>query len=125
MPVEEMLVDLAACFEYLSLLDGYSGYNQILIAEEDVPKTAFRCPGALGSYEWVVMPFGLKNTGATYQRAMNAIFRDFIKKFIQPILHSRIGKWALALTKFSLTFKPLKAMKGQIVADFIVDYVMV
>lgn len=51
MPVAEILVDSVAGFEYLSLLDGYSGYNQILIAEEDVPKTEFRCPGALGTYE--------------------------------------------------------------------------
>ncbi|XP_072086771.1 uncharacterized protein [Arachis hypogaea] len=36
-------------------------YNQIFIAEDDVSKTAFRCLGALGTYEWVVMPFGLKN----------------------------------------------------------------
>ncbi|XP_050918742.1 uncharacterized protein LOC127136193 [Lathyrus oleraceus] len=43
----------------------------------------------------------------------------------KPILHSRIGKWALALTIFSLTFKPLKAMKGQIMVDFIVDHAMV
>ncbi|PNX70945.1 hypothetical protein L195_g057901, partial [Trifolium pratense] len=48
MPVAEMLIDSAAGFEYLSMLDGYSGYNQIFIAEEDVAKTAFRCPGALG-----------------------------------------------------------------------------
>jgi len=41
MPVAEMLVDLAAGFEYLSMLDGYSGYNQIFIVEEDVSKTAF------------------------------------------------------------------------------------
>ena len=47
MSVAEMLVDSAAGFEYLSMLDGYSGYNQICIAEEDVPKTAFRCPGAI------------------------------------------------------------------------------
>ena len=40
----------------------------------------------------------------------------------KPILHSRIGKWALALTEYSLTFVPLKAMKGQVVADFIVDH---
>ena len=51
MLVEEMLVDSAASFEYMSMLDGYSGYNQIFIAEEDVSKTAFRCPGALGTYE--------------------------------------------------------------------------
>ena len=41
MPVAEMLVDSAAGHEYLSMLDGYSGYNQILVAEEDVSKTAF------------------------------------------------------------------------------------
>jgi len=78
MPVAEMLMDSAAGFEYLSMLDGYSGYNQIFIAEEDVSKTAFRCPGALGFYEWLVMSFSLKNVGATYQKAMNSMFHDFI-----------------------------------------------
>ena len=48
MPVAEMLVDSAAGFEYLSMMDGYSGYNQILIAEEEISKDAFHCPGALG-----------------------------------------------------------------------------
>lgn len=51
---------------------------------------------------------------------------DIIKHMLsKPIPHSRIGKWALVLTEFSLTFKPLKAMKGQIVADFIVDHAVV
>jgi hypothetical protein len=36
------------------------------MAKEDIPKTAFRCPGAIDLYEWVVMTFGLKNTGTTY-----------------------------------------------------------
>lgn len=44
-PVAEMLVDSAVDFEYLSMLDGYSGYNQIFIAEEEVLKMAFRCLG--------------------------------------------------------------------------------
>jgi hypothetical protein len=44
------------------------------MAVEDVAKTAFRCPGHIGLFEWIVMTFGLKNAGATYQRAMNYIF---------------------------------------------------
>ena len=92
MPVAEMLVDSAAGYEYLSMLDGYSEYNQIFIAEEDVSKTAFRCPGALGTYEWVVMPFGLKNAGATYQRAMNTIFHDFINTFMQVYIDDIVIK---------------------------------
>src|ERR1044072_2849971 len=92
MPVAEMLIDSAAGFEYLSMLDGYSGYNQIFIAEEDVAKTAFRCPGAFGTYEWVVMPFGLKNVGATYQRVMNTIFHDFIETFMQVYIDDVVIK---------------------------------
>ncbi|XP_072080962.1 uncharacterized protein [Arachis hypogaea] len=83
MPIADMLIDYAVGNEILSLMDSYSGYNQIFIAEDDVSKIAFRCPGALGTYEWVVMPFGLKNAGATYQRAMNAIFHEFIGKFMK------------------------------------------
>nr|KYP59343.1 Retrovirus-related Pol polyprotein from transposon opus [Cajanus cajan] len=40
----------------------------------------------------------------------------------KPVLHSRIGKWALTLTKYSLTFEPLKATKGQVIADFHADH---
>ena len=47
-------------------MDGFSSYNQILIAVEDIPKMAFRYPGSIGTFEWLVMPFGLKNAGVTY-----------------------------------------------------------
>lgn len=63
MPVEEMLVDSTTGHKYLGMLNGYYGYNQIFIADEDVPKMEFRCPGALGTYQWMVMPFGLKILG--------------------------------------------------------------
>lgn len=43
----------------------------------------------------------------------------------KPILHSRFGKWALALTKYSLTYVPLKAMSGLIIVDFIVDHAVI
>ncbi|WJX40324.1 hypothetical protein P8452_27811 [Trifolium repens] len=271
MPVAEMLIDSAAGFEFLSMLDGYSGYNQIFIAEEDVSKTAFRCPGdflgfvvdkkgieinqnktkailetkppstkkqlqsLLGKinflrrfisnlsgkaqafspllrlkkddpFKWneehqkafddindylikppVLMPpsrnkamklyiaasdktigsmlaqeddNGIENAVYYLSRVLNdaetrytAIEKlclclyfsctklkhyikpvdvyvyshfDVIKHMLtKPILHSRIGKWALALTEYSLTYKPLRAVKGQIVADFIVDHSLV
>nr|CAD1839650.1 unnamed protein product [Ananas comosus var. bracteatus] len=52
MPIADMLVDSAAGNEILSFMDGHAGYNQIYIAEEDVAKTAFRCPGSIGTFEW-------------------------------------------------------------------------
>ncbi|BBH05586.1 transposable element gene [Prunus dulcis] len=54
----DLLVDRAAKHEILSFMDGHSGYNQIFIAEEDVHKTAFRCPGSIETFEYLVMPFG-------------------------------------------------------------------
>ena len=78
MPIANMLVDSIANKELLSFMDGFSRYNQILIAIDDVSKTVFRCPSSLGTFEWLVMPFGLKNASTTYQRAMNAIFHDML-----------------------------------------------
>lgn len=50
---------------------------------------------------------------------------DIIKHMLsKPILYSRVGKWALALTEYSLTYAPLKVMKGQIIIDFIVDHAL-
>ncbi|XP_068336619.1 uncharacterized protein [Pyrus communis] len=78
--------------ELLSFMDGHAGYNQIFIADADVHKTAFHCPGALGTYEWVVMPFGLKNAGATYQRAMNMIFHDLIGTIVEVYIDDVVVK---------------------------------
>ncbi|CAN6687461.1 unnamed protein product [Malus baccata var. baccata] len=72
MPMADLSIDA------VSFMDGNAGYNQIKMAPEDIHKTAFRCPGHVGAYEYLVMPFGLKNAGATYQRAMNDIFHDLI-----------------------------------------------
>ena len=55
-----------------------NGKLRILIVVEDIPKTAFACFGSIGTFEWLVMPFGLKNVGATYQMVMNAIFHDML-----------------------------------------------
>ena len=62
-------------------MDGSSGYNQIRMAHEDEELTAFRTPK--GIYYYKVMPFGLKNAGATYQRAMQKIFNDMLHKNVE------------------------------------------
>ena len=78
MPIADMLVTSTANNELLSFMDSFSGYNQILIVVDYISKTTFRCPGSLGTFKWLVMTFGLKNAGATYQRDMNAIFHDML-----------------------------------------------
>jgi hypothetical protein len=78
MPVADLLIDSASDNKVISFLDGNADYNQIFMAKEDVSKTTFRCLGFVGLFELVVMTFGLKNAGVTYQRAMNLIFRDLL-----------------------------------------------
>jgi len=92
MPVVDMLVDAATGYKVISFMDGNVGYNQIFMAEEDIHKTAFRCPGSLGLYEWVVMTFGLKNAGATYQRAMDYIFHELIGKIVEIYIDDVVVK---------------------------------
>jgi hypothetical protein len=83
MPVADLLVDAAAGHKVISFMDGNAGYNQFFMAIEDISKMAFRCPGHIGLFEWIVMTFGLKNAGATYQRAMNCIFHELIGKIVE------------------------------------------
>ena len=84
MPIVDMLVDTIANNGILSFMDDYFGYNQINLIEEDIHKIAFRCPRTIGIFEWVVMPFGLKNAGAKYQRTMNVIFNYWLKYIFGP-----------------------------------------
>ena len=83
MLIANMLVDAATRHKVISFFDGNAGYNQIFMVEEDIAKTVFRCPGAIGLFEWVVMTFGLKNVGATYQRVMNCIFHKLIGRIVE------------------------------------------
>jgi hypothetical protein len=83
MSITDLLIDVIARHPIISFMDGNAGYNQVFMAEEDIPKTAFRCPGHVGLFEWIVMTFGLKNAGATYQRAMNFIFHEYIGTLVE------------------------------------------
>jgi hypothetical protein len=96
MPVAETLINAAADNKILSFMDGNAGYNQIFMAPEDIHKIAFRVPGAMGLFEYVVMTFGLKNVGATYQRAMNYIYHDLIGKLLEIYINDVVVKSTLA-----------------------------
>ena len=72
LPRVDVLVDSTARHQLLSFMDAFSGYNQIRMYEADQEKTSFVTSQGLFCYK--VMPFGLKNAGATYQRLMNKMF---------------------------------------------------
>ena len=83
LPHMDMLIDSAVEHAMFSFKDGFSGYNQIRMSLKDVAKTAFRTP--IRNFYYTIMPFGLKNACATYQRAMTAIFHDMMLKV--PIVY--------------------------------------
>jgi hypothetical protein len=87
-----MLINNASGHRVIIFLDSNAGYNQIFMAEEDISKTAFCCPGFISLFEWVVMTFGLKNIGATYQRAMNVIFHDLLGIILEVYINDVIVK---------------------------------
>ena len=81
LPSIDTIMDLTSGHSMFSLMDGFSGYNQIKIELEDQDKTTFTC--AWGTFCWNGIPFCLKNAGVTYQRAMITIFHDMMHKFME------------------------------------------
>ncbi|KAK5776518.1 hypothetical protein PVK06_044477 [Gossypium arboreum] len=123
LPHIDTLVDNTVGYSLFSFMDGFSGYNQIKMHLEDMNKTTFVT--MWGTFCYKVMPFGLKNAGATYQRAMVTLFHDMIHKEIEVYVDDIIAKSRtkeeyvqvlrklfLRLRKFQLKLNPAKCTFG-------------
>ena len=83
-------MDSTASHKLLSFMDVFLGYNQIRMDEADQEKTSFVTSQGLFCYE--VMPFGLKNAGAIYQRLVNHMFRPQIRRNVEAYVDDMLVK---------------------------------
>nr|KYP54333.1 Retrovirus-related Pol polyprotein from transposon 17.6 [Cajanus cajan] len=123
LPNIDCLVDGASRYELLSFMDAYSGYNQIRMHPMDEDKTAFIADQANFCYR--VMPFGLKNAGATYQRLMDKVLVDQLGQNVEAYVDDMVVKSASidrhfgdlqelfdTIRKFQLKLNPEKCSFG-------------
>ncbi|KAM2519608.1 hypothetical protein ACFX1W_000213 [Malus domestica] len=109
LPLIDRLIDSTAGCELLSFMDAYLGCNQILLNPLDQEYTAFTTDRGLYCYK--VMPFGLKNAGATYPRLVNSMFAEQIGKNMEVYVDDMLVKSKHAdqhITNLSETFTILK-----------------
>jgi len=110
LPRIDQVVDSTAGCELLCFLDAYSGYHQVSLKESDCIKTSFITP--FGAFCYISMPFGLKNAGATYQRAMQQCLREQIGRNVEAyvddiVIKSRVKEDLIA--DLSETFTSLRS----------------
>ena len=115
LPRIDMVVDSTAGCELLSFLDCYSGYHQISLKEEDQIKTPFIMP--FGTYYYTTMSFGLKNVGATYQRAIQRCLKDQIGHNVEAYIDDVVVKSKTTdklIADLEQTFKALKEFRWKL-----------
>ena len=94
LPRIDLIVDAIAGHELLSFMDAFSGYKQISMDPDDQEKTSFVT--GQGTYCYRVMPFGLKNAGATYQRLVNRMFQKQIGTSMEVYIDDKLVKSTIA-----------------------------
>ena len=85
MPLILSILSTMAGSTVFSKIDLLSGFHQIRIHHEDIEKNAFNAQ--FGAFEWVVMPFGLCNARATFQRVVHDVLRDYLGIFVWVYIH--------------------------------------
>ncbi|CAA0810440.1 Unknown protein, partial [Striga hermonthica] len=123
LPHIDYMVDATSGHELMSFMDAYSGYNQIPMDPEDSEHTSFY--SARGLYCYTMMPFGLKNTGATYQRLVNKMFAtlightmevyvdDMLVKSVHTLYHiTHLRDMFAILRSYSMVLNPKKCTFG-------------
>ena len=90
LPKIDQLVDATTSHQLLSFMDAFSGYNQIRMHHDDEEKIAFVTNRGLYCYK--MMPFGLKNVGATFQRLINKVFKNQIGRNMKGYVDDMIVK---------------------------------
>ena len=126
----DLIVDATAGHELLSFMDAFSGYNQISMDPNDQEKTSFVTRQE--TYCYRVMPFGLKNAGATYQRLVNKMFQkqigasmevyidDMLVKLVQVKLHiTHLAEAFQVLRSYNMKLNPAKCAFGVSVGKFL------
>lgn len=99
LPHIDILVDATTGHDLMSFLDAFSGYNQILMHQDDQEKIAFVT--GRGIYCYKIMPFGLKNAGSTYQWLVNKMFADLIGQTMKVYIDDMIVKFKRSLDHIS------------------------
>ena len=126
----DLIVDATAGHELLSFMDAFSGYNQISMDPDDQEKTSFVT--AQGTYCYRVMPFGLKNTGAIYQRLVNRMFQKQIGTTMEVYIDDMLVKSTIAelhiahlseafqiLRNYNMKLNPAKCAFGVLAKKFL------
>ena len=130
LPRIDLIVDATAGHELLSFMDAFFGYNQISMDTDDQEKTSFVT--AQGTYCYRVMPFGLKNAGATYQRLVNRMLQkqigatmevyidDILVKSTTADLHiAHLSEAFQILRNYNMKLNPAKCAFGVSVGKFL------
>ncbi|MCO5556490.1 hypothetical protein L7F22_010039 [Adiantum nelumboides] len=117
LPFQDEILNEVAGYERYTMCDGYSGYFQIRIAEEDQKKTIFVTPWGCFSYR--VMPFGLTNAPATFQRFVTHVFQPFFGKSIRVFIDDFYiyNSCVLHFEKVNEGLARLQSLGGQLNVD--------